>query len=175
MSDLTSLPERDTHAGEVLAYIGIGANLGDPRASVKQAIAALALLPASRLVNQSALFRSAPFEADGADYINAVAAISTALPAQQLLLALQAIEHDFGRERPYFHAPRTLDLDILLYGDQRIASATLTVPHPGLSQRAFVLLPLLEIAPMLVIPGLGPAHTFTVAVGDQRIERLDDI
>jgi 2-amino-4-hydroxy-6-hydroxymethyldihydropteridine diphosphokinase len=168
ISDLTP----DT-AKEVVAYIGIGANLGDARASVQQALAGLAQLPATKLLRQSALYRSAPFEADGDDYINAVAAISTALPPLQLLAALQAIEQAFGRKRPYFHAPRTLDLDLLLYGDQCIAAPTLTVPHPGITLRAFVLLPLLEIAPSLVIPAAGPAQQFSAALSGQRIERLN--
>ncbi|RXZ33953.1 2-amino-4-hydroxy-6-hydroxymethyldihydropteridine diphosphokinase [Oxalobacteraceae bacterium CAVE-383] len=156
----------------VIAYIGIGANLGDARASVALAIERLAQLPASRPLRHSSLYRSAPFEADGGDYINAVAAITTTLAPLQLLAELQAIEQAFGRERPYFHAPRTLDLDLLLYGGQRIATPLLTVPHPGLTLRAFVLLPLLEIAPDLAIPALGPARGFAAKVGDQRIERL---
>ncbi|HEY4316363.1 MAG TPA: 2-amino-4-hydroxy-6-hydroxymethyldihydropteridine diphosphokinase [Herbaspirillum sp.] len=160
-----------TGAG-VTAYIGIGANLGDARTSVMLAIERLAQLPASRPLLQSALYRSAPFEADGGDYINAVAAISTTLAPLQLLAELQAIEQAFGRERPYFHAPRTLDLDLLLYGEQRIATQVLTVPHPGLTLRAFVLLPLLEIAPALTIPALGPASQFAAAVSGQRIQRL---
>lgn len=159
-------------SSSVVAYIGIGANLGDARASVPQAAARLAQLPATRLLKLSSLYRSAPFEADGADYINAVAALSTSLPPLQLLVALQAIEQAFGRERPYFHAPRTLDLDILLYGDQCIAAPTLTVPHPGLTLRAFALLPLLEIAPSIVIPAAGPAQQFAAALGAQIIERL---
>jgi 2-amino-4-hydroxy-6-hydroxymethyldihydropteridine diphosphokinase len=156
----------------VIAYIGIGANLGDARTSVTQAIERLARLPSSLALRHSALYRSAPFEADGGDYINAVAAISTTLPPLQLLAALQEIELAFGRERPYFHAPRTLDLDLLLYGEHCIATPVLTVPHPGLTQRAFVLLPLLEIAPALAIPGVGPAQQFAASVGAQRIERL---
>jgi 2-amino-4-hydroxy-6-hydroxymethyldihydropteridine diphosphokinase len=160
------------HSGSTVAYIGIGANLGDAGATVRQAIDRLALLPASTLLRRSALYRSAPFEADGADYINAVVALSTALPPQRLLDALQAIEQAFGRERPYFHAPRTLDLDILLYGDNCIATPTLTVPHPGLTLRAFALLPLLEIAPDAIIPAAGPAQRFAAAVGAQIIQRL---
>jgi 2-amino-4-hydroxy-6-hydroxymethyldihydropteridine diphosphokinase len=159
-------------SGSVVAYIGIGANLGDARASVPQAAARLAQLPSTRLLKLSSLYHSAPFEADGADYINAVAALSTSLPPLQLLVALQAIEQAFGRERPYFHAPRTLDLDILLYGDQCIAAPTLTVPHPSLTLRAFALLPLLEIAPSIVIPAAGPAQQFAAALGAQIIERL---
>ena len=94
------------------------------------------------------------------------------MPPLQLLGALQAIEQAFGRERPYFHAPRTLDLDILLYGDQCIATPALTVPHPGLTLRAFALLPLLEIAPSVIIPGAGPAQQFAPAIASQIIKRL---
>ncbi|MDB5767091.1 MAG: folK [Collimonas fungivorans] len=155
-----------------VAYIGLGANLGDARASVEQAIARLRQLPGAALLSHSALYRSAPFDAGGDDYINAVAALSTTLEPLPLLRALQAIEQEFGRERPYFHAPRTLDLDILLYGDQVIATPALTVPHPGLTQRAFALLPLLDIAPSILIPNAGPARQFAAAVGAQRIERL---
>jgi 2-amino-4-hydroxy-6-hydroxymethyldihydropteridine diphosphokinase len=169
-----SIPDAASDAGnQVIAYIGIGANLGDAQASVRQAITALTQLTASQLISHSALYRSAPFEADGGDYINAVAAISTVLSPLQLLAALQAIEQAFGRERPYFHAPRTLDLDLLLYGDQCIATPTLTVPHPGITLRAFVLLPLLEIAPSLVIPAAGPAQQYAAALAGQRIQRLD--
>jgi 2-amino-4-hydroxy-6-hydroxymethyldihydropteridine diphosphokinase len=156
----------------VVAYIGIGANLGDAYASVKLAITQLAQLADSRPLQHSSLYRSAPFEADGGDYLNAVAAITTTLPPLQLLAALQAIELAFGRERPYFHAPRTLDLDLLLYGDQQIALPDLTVPHPGVTLRAFVLLPLLEINPALLIPGVGAAKGYVTALGEQRIERL---
>lgn len=159
-------------ASEVIAYIGIGANLGDARTSVVQAIECLARLPASRSLQHSSLYRSAPFEADGSDYINAVAAISTTLAPLQLLAELQAIEQAFGRERPYFHAPRTLDLDLLLYGEQIISTPTLAVPHPGVALRAFVLLPLLEIAPDVEIPSRGPAREFVAGVAEQRIEQL---
>jgi 2-amino-4-hydroxy-6-hydroxymethyldihydropteridine diphosphokinase len=174
-SDIDTDTSNDTdNTGKgVIAYIGIGANLGDARTSVTLAIERLAQLPACRPLQHSALYRSAPFEADGGDYINAVAAISTTLAPLQLLAALQAIEQAFGRERPYFHAPRTLDLDLLLYGDQRITLPTLTVPHPGLALRAFALLPLLEIAPSMVIPGVGPAQQFVAAVKSQDIERLN--
>jgi 2-amino-4-hydroxy-6-hydroxymethyldihydropteridine diphosphokinase len=171
------MPDTDTNAENagngVIAHIGIGANLGNARASVTLAIERMAQLPMTRLLQHSSLYRSAPFEADGADYINAVAAIVTNLPPLQLLAELQEIEQIFGRERPYFHAPRTLDLDLLLYGDQCIAVPTLTVPHPGLTLRAFALLPLLEIAPLAVIPGAGPAQQFVAAVQSQDIERLN--
>ena len=137
----------------VIAYIGIGANLGDARANVQDAIARLARLPGASLLDASASYRTAPIDASGDDYVNAVARISTTLPAEELLLALHAIEAAHGRERPYRNAPRTLDLDLLLYGDEQIASASLTVPHPRITERAFVLVPLAEIAPGRMIAG----------------------
>ncbi|TCS36799.1 2-amino-4-hydroxy-6-hydroxymethyldihydropteridine diphosphokinase [Paucimonas lemoignei] len=159
-------------ATEVTAYIGIGANLGDARKQVEEAIAALNKLPQTRLLAQSSLFRTAPVDAAGDDYINAVASIKTGLSAQDLLEQLQALEQAAGRERPYRNAPRTLDLDILLYGDQIIATPTLTVPHPRLTQRAFALIPLIQIAPFIAIPGHGPAHQFAPQVADQAIGKI---
>ncbi|MBV8666533.1 MAG: 2-amino-4-hydroxy-6-hydroxymethyldihydropteridine diphosphokinase [Burkholderiaceae bacterium] len=156
----------------VLSYIGIGANLGDASTTVQQAIAKLAALPATALRAQSSLFRTTPIDSHGDDYINAVVCIATALDAHELLLALQAIEAEHGRERPYINAPRTLDLDILLYGDHRIESETLTVPHPRLTQRAFTLIPLLQLDPFISIPGKGSAHQFAPGVADQAITRI---
>ncbi|HTD06914.1 2-amino-4-hydroxy-6-hydroxymethyldihydropteridine diphosphokinase [Undibacterium sp.] len=154
------------------AYIGIGANLGDARASVEAAIARLASLPASRLDAQSSLFSSAPVDAGGDDYINAVVEISTGLDADRLLHSLQQIELDFGRERPYRNAPRTLDLDLLLYADRQIDTPQLSVPHPRMTERAFVLIPLLQLDPCIVIPGKGPAHRFAPQVADQPIRKI---
>jgi len=156
----------------VTAIIGIGANLGDARANVLDAVARLGKLPGAALEAVSSLYRTAPIDSSGDDYVNAVARLSTSLPAQQLLEALFGIEQAHGRERPYFNAPRTLDLDLLLYGDEQIATATLTVPHPRMHQRAFVLMPLLELAPELVLPGLGRAAGFAPGVADQGIIRL---
>ena len=153
----------------VTAYIGIGANLGDARASVEQAIQELGALPATRLTGQSSLFRTAPIDAGGDDYINAVARIETQLQAEKLLQKLQAMEQASGRERPFVNAPRTLDLDILLYGSQEISTESLNVPHPRLTQRAFALIPLLQIDPMIAIPGKGPAHSFVPSVAGQVI------
>lgn len=150
----------------VLAHVALGANLGDARATVCDAIAALDRLPQTRLLRASALYRSAPWEACGPDFINAVAAIETGLGAHELLHALQALELQAGRERPYRNAPRTLDLDLLLYGDAIIDSPELIVPHPRLRERAFVLLPLAEIAPALV------SAAELQAVAGQVIERL---
>lgn len=150
----------------VRAYVAIGANLGDARATVQRAIDALGQLPQTRLVARSSLYRSAPFEASGPDFINAVAALDTGLDAHALLAALQALEQQAGRERPYRNAPRTLDLDLLCHGDGALDSPELTLPHPRMTQRAFVLLPLAEIAPDRVTPGQ------LAAVADQAIERL---
>ena len=131
----------------VPAWIALGANLGDAPQAVCDAIVSIGQLPGTTLTQQSSLYRTAPVESSGPDYINAVVQITTALTAPALLAALQAIEQAAGRERPYRNAPRTLDLDILLYGSARISSATLTVPHPRMHERAFVLVPLAEIAP----------------------------
>lgn len=155
-----------------LAYVGIGGNLGQAEQTVQEALQALARLEASTLISQSSLYRTAPIEASGDDYINAVALISTTLSPHRLLTALQDIEQAHGRTRPYRNAPRTLDLDILLYGDLCIDDARLTVPHPRLTQRAFALVPLLEIAPQIQLPGIGLAHTFLPAVADQAIDKL---
>ena len=155
----------------VRAYVGLGANLGDARAAVCAAAQALGGIPGTQVVALSSLYRSAPVDAGGPDFINAVAALDTPLDAHTLLDALQAIEHAHGRERPYRNAPRTLDLDLLLYGQQAMDTARLTVPHPRLHQRAFALLPLLELAPDMAAPGLGPLALFTAAVADQRIVR----
>jgi len=156
----------------VRAYIGLGANLGDARAALDAAAAALAALPGTSGCARSSLYRSAPVDADGPDFVNAVVALDTALDASALLAALQAIEAAAGRERPYRHAPRVLDLDLLAHGDTRITTPALTLPHPRLQQRAFVLRPLLELAPDLVLPGLGRLADHLAATADQRIERL---
>ena len=171
-STSAAMPVQASVQASVQAYIGLGANLGDARSQVLAAIAQLQTLPDTRLGAQSSLFRSAPIDADGDDYINAVVQLETRLPAADLLLALQAIEHDFGRQRSYVNAPRTLDLDLLLYGSQTIATATLQVPHPRMTERAFVLIPLLQIDPQIQIPGHGPAHQFAPAVAGQIIARI---
>ncbi|MDQ7973632.1 MAG: 2-amino-4-hydroxy-6-hydroxymethyldihydropteridine diphosphokinase [Rhodocyclaceae bacterium] len=150
----------------VLAYVGIGGNLGDAQVTVRRAIAALGQLPGTRRVACSSLYRSAPVDAGGPDFINAVAALETTLTAPALLAALQRIEQAEGRERPYRNAPRTLDLDLLLYGDGRIDSTALVVPHPRMQARAFVLQPLAEIAPARV------SDAALAAVAGQAIERL---
>lgn len=158
------MPEPRT---EVTAYVALGANLGDAAKALREALAALNALPGVRLRRASSLYRTAPVDASGPDYLNAVAEIATTLSAPALLDALQAIEQVAGRERPYRNAPRTLDLDLLLYGDARIDSTRLTVPHPRMGERAFVLVPLAEIAPQRV--GLDALR----AVANQRIEKQD--
>ena len=135
---------------EVLAYISLGANLGDAQSTVKAAIQAVAILPNTRLEAVSSLYQTAPMEASGPNYINAVVAISTRLDMHQLLSNLISIENQAGRERPYHNAPRTLDLDILMYGKATVNSPTLVLPHPRMWHRAFVLVPLAEIAPEVV-------------------------
>ena len=150
-------------------FIGLGANLGDAEATLKAAVAALAALPLTALSACSRIYRSAPVNAQGPDYLNAVAEVATALPPEALLRELQGIEQAHGRERPYRNAPRTLDLDLLLYGDQTIATPELTVPHPRMHQRAFVLLPLQELAPELAIPVHGKLTDLLAAASDQRI------
>lgn len=154
------------------AYVGLGANLGDARATLADAIERLAKAPGVRLAVVSSTWRTAPIDATGPDFFNAVAALDTTLDAGELLAALHAIEQAHGRERPYRNAPRTLDLDLLLYGDAVIDTPELVVPHPRLQQRAFVLAPLLEIAPRVVHPRLGPLAPYLGRVLDQTIEKL---
>ena len=134
----------------VTAYVALGANLGDARATVLQAIKGITALRLTTLVRRSSLYRTAPVESTGPDYINAVVEVTTSLGPQELLLELQQLEQAAGRERPHRNAPRTLDLDILLYGDACVDSPTLVVPHPRMMARAFVLVPLAEIAPSRV-------------------------
>lgn len=153
------------------AYIGLGANLGDARAALREAVAALGALPQTRLAAVSSLYRSAPIDSSGPDYLNAVAALDTATEPPALLQALQAIEQAHGRERPYRNAPRTLDLDLLLHGDAVLDTPTLTLPHPRIAQRAFVLQPLAELAPGLLLPGHGRLDALLPAVADQRLVR----
>jgi 2-amino-4-hydroxy-6-hydroxymethyldihydropteridine diphosphokinase len=152
----------------VTAFVALGANLGDARQAVLDALQALAGLPDTQVTGCSRLYRTAPHEASGPDFINAVARLSTRLTAPDLLQALQVLELQAGRERPYVNAPRTLDLDVLLYGDARIDSPRLTVPHPRMWGRAFVLHPLADLAPERI-----PADALT-AVADQAIASLSE-
>ncbi|MFV0371176.1 MAG: 2-amino-4-hydroxy-6-hydroxymethyldihydropteridine diphosphokinase [Azonexus sp.] len=156
-----------------LAYIALGANLGDPAATLEAAFAALGELPASRLLRRSSLYRTAPIGLTAQpDFINAAAALATDQPPSALLDALQAIERAFGRRREIHNGPRTLDLDLLLYDARQIATPRLSVPHPRLHLRAFVLQPLSEIAPDLALPGRGSVAAWLPAVASQRIARL---
>ncbi len=149
----------------IRAYIGLGSNLNDPVQQVQAALAALSDLPETRCVRHSSLYRSAPLgQSDQPDYINAVAMLDTRLSARQLLTELQAMEHIHGRVRGAERwGPRPLDLDMLLYGDLQLESEELTVPHPRLAERSFVLYPLCEIAPDLEIPGLGGVQQLMAA------------
>lgn len=162
-------PQRHPSRGWVTAQVALGANLGDAAHTLRCAVQALAQAPGLRLEKVSGLYRTAPIGAGGPDYFNAVAQVATLLTAPALLAVLQATEQRFGRERPYPNAPRTLDLDLLLYGSAHIGSPTLTVPHPRMWQRAFVLVPLADIAPDLVSdPALA-------AVQGQPIERVGEV
>ena len=154
------------------AYVGLGANLGDTRATLHTALDALGTLPGTTLVARSSFYATAPVDADGPDYLNAVAALETTLDAPALLAALQTIEAAHGRARSYRNAPRTLDLDLLLFGDEIIDLPQLTVPHPRMHERAFVLAPLAEIAPDIVIPRHGRAADALKTVGGQRFSKI---
>ena len=152
------------------AYVGIGSNLDDPMRHVREAFAELDTLPHTRMVKRSSLYRSAPigFPAQR-DFVNAVAQLETGLPAERLLAELQGIEARHGRMRSFPDAPRTLDLDLLLYGDAVLSLPALTIPHPRMHERAFVLKPLLEIS-----PGLQARYQASLeACAGQRIERID--
>lgn len=150
----------------VTAYVALGANLGQPAQSLVRAMGDIAAIKGVVLLKRSSLYRSAPVAASGPDYVNAVVEIETLLSAPALLTALQRIEQLAGRERPSHNAPRTLDLDLLIYGTACIDSRALVVPHPRMTERAFVLVPLAEIAPLRV----NAAQL--QAVQEQRIERL---
>jgi len=156
------------------AFVGLGANLGDPVVQVTRALAALAELDDTRVVRTSSLYQTAPMgHADQPDYINAVVLLDTGLAPRALLDCLQGIERAAGRERSFRNAPRVLDLDLLLYGDRVIAAPGLVVPHPRMHERAFVLAPLLEIAPEAVVPGHGRAAELLRGAHDQVVRVLD--
>jgi 2-amino-4-hydroxy-6-hydroxymethyldihydropteridine diphosphokinase len=154
------------------AFIGLGSNLGDRVANVESAFAAIAALPGTTLAARSSLYLTEPVAAAGDDYVNAVARVRTTLAPLALLHALQAIEVDAGRVRRYPNAPRTLDLDLLLYGDVELAGAELVLPHPRLHERAFVLEPLLELAPDLRLRG-ERLDALRARLGAQRVAKLD--
>ena len=163
-----NLPSLDKQGGRpALAYVGLGANLGERETALRSALAAIRRLPGTRVTRVSPLYGSAPVDAGGPDYLNAVAELTTTLAPQALLEALQTIERGAGRERPYRNAPRTLDLDILWFGGQVIDSPALTVPHPRMAERAFVLRPLADLAPDRV------EAAWLQAVASQDIQRLE--
>ena len=138
------------HREWVSVFVGLGANLGEARQTLDAAVKAIDKLPHTHVLNCSSFYRSAPVDATGPDYINAVLHLETRLNAYEALLAFQTLENLAGRVRPYRNAPRTLDIDLLLYGDASIQSQALTVPHPRMRQRAFVLKPLSELSPLKV-------------------------
>ena len=154
------------------AYVGLGANLGNPQQTIQAAITELGTLSATRLIGSSSLYVSAPIAADGDDYVNAVVEVRTQLTPAELLSALQDIELRFGRTRDYLNAPRTLDLDLLLYEQLTIHTDTLQVPHPRMTQRAFVIVPLLEITPAIIIPGFGAAQSLLPDLQNQVIRKF---
>ena len=157
----------------VTAYVALGANLEDPVVQVRAGLAALATLPHTQFLVQSSLYRTAPVGyADQPDFINAVAAVDTALSPRELLDALLAIELNHGRVRQFANAPRTLDLDVLLYDDVKVNESGLTIPHPRMHERAFVLAPLSEIAPLCEIPGHGRVSELLRSLDPQGVTRL---
>jgi 2-amino-4-hydroxy-6-hydroxymethyldihydropteridine diphosphokinase len=159
----------------ITAYIGLGANLDDPAAQVILAMDELAKLPESRLVARSSLYVSAPVGyANQPDFINAAVEIETRLSPRSLLAALLDIEHHHGRNRSFRNAPRTLDLDLLLYGNAHFHEEGLTLPHPRMHERAFVLMPLLELAPALSIPGVGRIDMLLGLCASQDVRRMQE-
>ncbi|WP_374590113.1 2-amino-4-hydroxy-6-hydroxymethyldihydropteridine diphosphokinase [Aquabacterium sp.] len=155
-----------------VAFVGLGANLGDARGTLARAAQALDQLPNSRLTGVSSLYKSAPIDATGPDYLNAVAQLDTCLPPLELLRALLSLEAEHGRERPYVNAPRTLDLDLLAYDQLTLQLPELTLPHPRAHLRAFVLLPWAELAPGEVLGGYGTIDCLSVSIRDQSIEHV---
>lgn len=157
----------------VQVFIALGANIAQPAKQIRRAIALMCLLPQTRLVKTSSFYCTAPIGyADQPDFINAVVELHTSLSAKELLESLLAIESALGRERTIPNGPRTIDLDLILYGEQTIAEKELVVPHPRMHERAFVLTPLTEIAPDVIIPGIGSASALLPSVADQSLKRL---
>ena len=156
------------------SYVGIGSNLHGPARQVENAADLLAEIPGTRLIAVSSLYRSAAYGGiEQPDFVNAVAAVLTTLSPADLLVELQAIENRQGRERGEARwGPRVIDLDLLVYSGEKIEMAGLSVPHPGIGERNFVLLPLVEIAPDLVIPGLGRVASIPVNLDEPSISRI---
>lgn len=160
-------------SGPVRAWIGLGSNLGDPVATLRSALQALARLPQTQLIHHSHLYRSAAWGlAAQPDFVNGVALIETSLPARAVLDAMLDLERSFGRVRRERWGPRVLDLDLLLYGQWIIDEAGLHVPHPHLHERAFALVPMLEVDPEVVIPGRGPARAALAVLASEPIEAV---
>jgi 2-amino-4-hydroxy-6-hydroxymethyldihydropteridine diphosphokinase len=156
-----------------VAYVGVGSNLGEPLRQVRDALDELDHIPHSRVVKRSSLYQSAPtgFD-DQPDFINAVAQLETGISADRLLDELQEIEARHGRQRSFANAPRTMDLDLLLYGNAVLKTDALTLPHPRMHERAFVLKPLLEISPDVAIPGVGLAKESLKNLEHQVVKRI---
>jgi len=166
---------RDLDAGWLTpAYVALGSNLDDPRAQVERALDELAGVRDSRLVLRSSLYRSRPFgPVEQPDFVNATAGLLTALSPAELLAELQSLETRLGRERPAVRwGPRRIDLDLLVQGTDRSDEPGLTLPHPGIAHRAFVLVPLAEIAPELMVPALGPVRVLLARVDSSGVERI---
>ena len=156
----------------VIAFIGLGANLGDAAATVREAAQAIALLPGTTLLALSSLYRSSPIDAPGPDFVNAVARVNTRLSPHELLSAMQHLESVHGRLRPYRNAPRTLDLDLLTYGNVQFEDAVLTIPHPRAHLRRFVVEPMAELEPDGAIPGQGSLTDLLHGLTGQALQRL---
>lgn len=156
------------------AYVGLGSNLKGPAAQLETAFELLGKIPSTRLIAQSCLYRSAPFGGiEQPDFVNAAASLLTQLSAEDLLRELQRIETERGRERGELRwGPRVLDLDLLVYSTRRITAPDLTIPHPGISERNFVLLPLAEVAPKISIPGLGQIEKLDISRSEPSISRI---
>lgn len=163
-----------TEAGARRAFVGLGSNLGDPRRQVELAFGELAALASTRLVARSSLYRSAPWGVtDQPAFVNAVAELESSLPPRELLQALLAIEQRHGRVRDGTRwGPRTLDLDLLACGDLQFDEAGLVLPHPELARRAFVLVPLAEVAPDFIVAGAGRARDLLAAVDVDKVVRV---
>jgi 2-amino-4-hydroxy-6-hydroxymethyldihydropteridine diphosphokinase len=155
------------------AFVGLGANLGDAARAVGEALAEIAAVPGVTVVAVSPRYRTAPVDAGGPDFCNAVAELRASIEPAALLEAMLAIERRHGRQRPFRNAPRTIDLDLLLFGTRVLDTPRLVLPHPRMHLRAFVLRPLLDLAPEVTIPGLGPAASWLAGAAGQGIRRWE--
>lgn len=155
------------------AFLGLGGNIGDAKQILKDAIVCLAQHPQIEITARSCFYKTEPINAPGDDYINCVIALETKLGPLPLLRHCQSVEAKFGRERPFENAPRTLDIDVLLYNDAIENHPDLILPHPRMTERLFVIIPLLEVAPNIEIPGFGPIKHLTETLASQRINRVE--